>query len=125
MQKNQHDGAGSPQGLAYRDGASGWPDSGAARRRYMIAGLCAPPKSAFVWDGASSATAQLEHLLGVEDLVVGSEQLLNCFLVDLHLGAADAQRAPGADVVALGVLVGGLDPFDAQGRDGVQVDQRP
>ncbi len=71
----------------------------------------------------TQATPQLEHLLGVEDLVVGSEQFLNCFLVDLHLGAADPQRAPGANMFAPGVLVGGLDPLDAQGRNGVQVDQ--
>src|SRR5262245_32624405 len=66
---------------------------------------------------------QFEDLLGVKDLVVGGEEFLDGALVDLHLGAANAQGAPGADAAAVGALVGGLEALDARRRHGVEVDE--
>ena len=59
--------------------------------------------------------------LGVEHGVVALEQPGDARLVDLHLQAADAERAERRDAVARRAVVGHLDALDAERRDGVEV----
>ena len=81
-----------------------------------------PRDASMGWQRQPGRPPQLEHLLGVEDLVVGDEQLLDRLLVDLHLGSADAQRAPGGTFPRRSPCRSRRRPR-CPGRDGVQVDQ--
>ena len=48
----------------------------------------------------SQAIGPVQNFLGVQDLVVGGEELLDGLLVDLHLGATDPQSSPGLNARA-------------------------
>lgn len=70
---------------------------------------------------ALQAQGQIVNLFGVEDLIVTFEKLSNGSPMDLHLGAADANRSVTDRIVAIDRLVEDFNPFDADGRDGIQV----
>jgi hypothetical protein len=59
--------------------------------------------------------------LHFQNQIVALEQAGDAGLVDLHLQAADAQRAKDGHALALDRVVGDLDTLDAERRHGVQI----
>src|SRR6476646_1542884 len=72
----------------------------------------------------SQAARDLGDRFRVEDEIVALEEARDARLVNFHLQSADAERAEGGDAVAVGAVVGDLDPFDAERRHGVDVGNR-
>src|SRR5262249_50645162 len=87
------------------------PSASRSRSRLRVPGSVPTTRAT----GSPQGPGDGEDFLGVEELVVGREEFLNRFLVDLHLGAADPERPPGADAAAIDPLVGRGDAFDPQG----------
>src|SRR5690606_29101068 len=74
---------------------------------------------------ASELGRQIVDRFGVEDQVVALEQPRDAGLVQLHLEAADAERAEGEGAVALCAVVGGLHTLDPERRHRVHVRDHP
>src|SRR4051794_32695072 len=87
------------------------------------AGRRVNPKSARVTQPSRQLKCEVVNLLDVQYGVVRLEEAVDRGLVDLHLRAADAERAVADDAVAVGTLVVQIDALDAGRRDAVEVDR--
>ena len=67
--------------------------------------------------------ANLKHLLGIQDQIVGREQALNRGSMNLHLGSTDADRPVADQAVTFLGFVGDFDAVDADRRDRIVVDR--